>query len=159
MTQYNPNDFYPASGKEINSLGNVVTPADGINSDGSQNVLLVGRKVIELVVVDSTTGALRDTLIHDFVVDVSSFEKKSIIVNNQLGVSVTLQPLIYNASQTIGYGLASQTMASNGGYFYSGSTGGLGSLNDPVFILKIRLTCASAPTTGSIQVWLDGLQK
>lgn len=43
MSQFNPNDFYPASGKEINSQGNVVTPADGVNPDGSQNVVTIGR--------------------------------------------------------------------------------------------------------------------
>lgn len=38
MPTYNPNDFSPSSGKEINSQGNVVTPADGVNADGSQTV-------------------------------------------------------------------------------------------------------------------------
>lgn len=56
MPTYNPNDFSPMSGKEINSQGNVVTPADGINTDGSQNVRLSG-SVMTTLLEDTSPSA------------------------------------------------------------------------------------------------------
>lgn len=43
MAQYNPNDFSPSTGMEINSSGNVVNPADGVDASGNQGVILNGR--------------------------------------------------------------------------------------------------------------------
>lgn len=43
---YNPDEFYPHAGKEINSAGNIVNPADSVDSNGNQGVMVNGRKVI-----------------------------------------------------------------------------------------------------------------
>lgn len=60
MTTYNPNDFYPRTGQEIKSDGTTVNEADGLNSDGSQNVVLTGSKVAEGIanMVLNTQGTL-----------------------------------------------------------------------------------------------------
>lgn len=42
MTTYNPNDFYPRTGQKVKSDGTTVNEADGLNSDGSQNVKIAG---------------------------------------------------------------------------------------------------------------------
>lgn len=156
MSTYNPNDFYPSSGKEINSQGNVVTPADGINPDGSQNVVLVNRKAVEVVCHNALT--IRDSLTHDSsLFDISVYDRKSVFIVNTLDQSVSVTFLVQTLSVSNAVFLVTKSIAA-------GQTGVISSADnvgmaDPFQQAKIRVSCVTPPTTGTVTVIFEGSPK
>lgn len=152
MTTYNPNDFSPTSGKEINSSGNVVTPADGINSDGSQNVVLLPRKTSSGVIFSGI--AITDTNTKTgSTIAVAGYTKKVLSVVNTLNQTVTISLLGTSADGTTKSLGSANVNASSGcfiGAYFSGTGTTLPGLQEPMISIYATAVCATAPTSGTL---------
>ncbi|GIP38631.1 hypothetical protein J31TS4_19110 [Paenibacillus sp. J31TS4] len=70
------------SGRLIKENGQVVNEANGINADGSQNVVLTGRKVEEIVLVNAQD--IRDTTERTVLFDAAKYSAFELFFTNTL---------------------------------------------------------------------------
>lgn len=157
MVQYNPNDFQPASGKEINSSGNVVTPADGINSDGSENVVSIG-KYQDLGQVITGTNMTTGTIIYSATISNAQWVRNIVLLTQSdqqydIGIQKIDSSGIADFITWISTNLSATGTSSWRTLTFIGVNGILGASAKIV----LKNSSASANTVGNVRVQLMGL--
>lgn len=116
MPAYNPNDFSPMSGKEINSQGNVVTPADGVDTSGNQGVNINGRKQTTIQTHTNQTIASNSWSTSSWF-DANGFDKLALTLKNDAATSTIINlnwsndGVTQHGTENIGTSNTSQTRA------------------------------------------------
>lgn len=100
--------------------------------------------------------AIRDTANNDSaLIDVSSFENKSVFVYNGLNQALSAQLMVYNPDGTLLYLVpGAKTIATGSAYLISAADYAL--LSAPFMKMKVRLFCTVAPTSGITSSWVMG---
>lgn len=165
MPIYNPNDFYPKSGAEIDSTGNVKNDADGLNADGSKNVVITGDKVVGPTLIDTityTSFTASTTLYKTYTTVLSrGAKKRTFVLTNTLNQPITSAPISLfesTARQGIngGYGGDTYTTGSlsgNSEYSYTSDAHTPLALNVDSFQIGLAMG-ATVPTSGNFYVYV-----
>lgn len=151
MGTYNPNDFSPASGKEINSSGNVVTPADGINADGSQNIIVIGRNVKAVTLYSNVSvGSIGAGLTFATpLLDLSAIQALSLAVTMGTTQQFQVDYLLFDDDQTTQLGAVNLLTSAS-----RGNTSVLQQKVGPKFgKIQITNTSASSETFNRFIIW------
>lgn len=146
MSQYNPDDFYPSTGKEINSSGNIVNPADSVDSSGNQGVNVNGRKTnYQRIAVNQNLAA---NGAQSFVIN-GGLGTKTInaIFKATASVAVNIQAADNSGNPMGGTGYLGSGNASNGGVILSDLGGA------PYFTITVTDKSAASNTVNYIDVY------
>ena len=130
------------------------------NGDGSYSaaIKLTGRKVEEIIL--HNVLAIRDTANHNSsYIDISNLSgKKYLHITNDLDQSVDVTLLIATAGTTDFALVAGQTKTITAGTWDTVTAADIRELAEPLQQLSVRLKCSIAPTTGTVTVFLEGVQ-
>lgn len=143
------------------SVNTAITDADGVLPidlrDHGMNELnpLVVRNY-STVATGHSAATIRDTAGLDVVVDVSKMTgEKQIIVNTTLNQPVTMTAYAEGTGYTFAILGTGKAFSTGAGIMTSAELPGLKGSSPKI---RIRLACATAPTTGSVSTFIEGVQ-
>ena len=121
-------------------------------------VTVSGRKVQEITVLNAV--AITDTANHDSeIIDVSGISgKKYIFINNSLNQIITVTLIVYGSAGVVGVAVAPQKPTVGIDSTVILTSADIKELAEPLQRVKIRVACSTAPTSGSVYAYLEGVQ-
>lgn len=167
MTAYNRGDFYPRTGDEINTSGNVVNEADGINTDGSENVVVKGNAytLIQQGTINVASGAQYPTT-SNINVPSQNYRRFALAFHNASGQTIVSGTF---TAQNATFGSFTGNVVEINGKSIPSATNGFASIvnlfpetiDPPLFIFNVPITIqfnlsAVTSATGSIDWALYG---
>lgn len=118
---YNINDYQPQTGKEINSAGNVVNPADSVDSSGNQGIAVNKRNQNTIQTHTGVSVAANGNNMQTNWMDCNGFDKIAVTLLNDASASCSADVYWSNDGVNI-HGSTPNVIASGVKTYASGIT-------------------------------------